>query len=359
MRADRALVVRGRRPSSPTLTAPLLDWVGRCRTPVGPLAERDGAVAGHPDRRGRSWQACHVAWWCCCATAGFASSSRPPLAGVPLIAGADPGRRTGLAAPGWLLTACEVGQGDAMVLSTGEAGTAVVVDTGPDPGLVDACLHRLGIGTIPLLISDPPACRPRRRVGRRHARPHASGAIAVGPGREPATAWRDIQRQAADRGIPVVAFDTRRRWSSGALALTVLGPGEGLRRNRFRPEQRLVGDHGGADGRDDPDDRRHRDRGPTGPAQSQVRPRRRRPEGAAPRLVKAARQFVRAVSPEVAVIGVGVDNDYGHPSPRALDLLSRDGVQTILRTDQEGDVSVGLVDGGLTEATRGATAGDR
>ena len=60
-----------------------------------------------------------------------------------------------------------------------------------------------------------------------------------------------------------------------------------------------------------------------------------------------------------AVIGVGVDNDYGHPSPRALDLLALDGVQTVLRTDQEGDVSVGLVDGALTEATRGATAGTR
>ena len=36
--------------------------------------------------------------------------------------------------PGWVLTACEVGQGDGMVLSTGEAGYGVVVDTGPDPG---------------------------------------------------------------------------------------------------------------------------------------------------------------------------------------------------------------------------------
>jgi competence protein ComEC len=70
-------------------------------------------------------------------------------------------------------------------------------------------------------------------------------------------------------------------------------------------------------------------------------------------------RFVRAVSPSVAVIGVGVDNDYGHPSPRALERLARDGVQRVLRTDQEGDVSVGLVDGALTEANRGATAGVR
>ena len=66
--------------------------------------------------------------------------------------------------------------------------------------------------------------------------------------------------------------------------------------------------------------------------------------------------FVRAVSPRVGVIGVGVDNDYGHPSQRALDLLQADGVETILRTDQEGDVSVGVADGELTTSERGATA---
>jgi competence protein ComEC len=47
-------------------------------------------------------------------------------------------------------------------------------------------------------------------------------------------------------------------------------------------------------------------------------------------------RFVQAVSPSVAVIGVGVDNDYGHPSPHALDLLARDGVQRVLRTDLAG-----------------------
>ena len=63
-----------------------------------------------------------------------------------------PGRRPGWPIEGWLLVACEVGQGDALVLSTGEPGTAIVVDTGPEPGLVDGCLARLGIGTIALLI---------------------------------------------------------------------------------------------------------------------------------------------------------------------------------------------------------------
>ena len=65
----------------------------------------------------------------------------------------------------------------------------------------------------------------------------------------------------------------------------------------------------------------------------------------------------RRFRPTVAVIGVGAGNDYGHPSATALELLSRDGVTTILRTDQQGDVSVGLVDGQLTSSERGPTAG--
>ena len=40
---------------------------------------------------------------------------------------------------GWVLVACDVGQGDALVLSAG-AGQAVVVDAGPEPLAVDRCL---------------------------------------------------------------------------------------------------------------------------------------------------------------------------------------------------------------------------
>jgi competence protein ComEC len=57
------------------------------------------------------------------------------------------------------------------------------------------------------------------------------------------------------------------------------------------------------------------------------------------------------------VIGVGVDNDYGHPSVKALDLLTRNGVGTVLRTDLQGDGSLGLIDGVLTASTRGSSAG--
>ena len=57
----------------------------------------------------------------------------------------------GLAARGWVLVACDVGQGDALVLPAGPHA-AVIVDAGPDPTAVDACLDGLGVRSVPLLV---------------------------------------------------------------------------------------------------------------------------------------------------------------------------------------------------------------
>ncbi len=48
-------------------------------------------------------------------------------------------------------------------------------------------------------------------------------------------------------------------------------------------------------------------------------------------------KLLEAMSPECAVISVGADNDYGHPSPSVLALLESAGV-TVRRTDLEGTV---------------------
>ncbi|WP_344092754.1 ComEC/Rec2 family competence protein, partial [Nocardiopsis composta] len=52
---------------------------------------------------------------------------------------------------GWAAVLCDVGQGDAAVLSVAP-GRAAVVDTGQDPGPVDRCLADLGVHEIPLLV---------------------------------------------------------------------------------------------------------------------------------------------------------------------------------------------------------------
>ncbi len=54
--------------------------------------------------------------------------------------------------------------------------------------------------------------------------------------------------------------------------------------------------------------------------------------------------FLDAVTPDIAVISVGADNDYGHPTPFVIDRLQRVGAE-IFRTDQGGDVRI-ETDGG-------------
>lgn len=45
------------------------------------------------------------------------------------------------------------------------------------------------------------------------------------------------------------------------------------------------------------------------------------------------------LKPEVALIGVGADNEYGHPTKQALDMLERCGAQ-VYRTDLQGDITL-------------------
>src|SRR5690606_26776405 len=58
---------------------------------------------------------------------------------------------TGWPPAGWAVVACDVGQGDALVLRSGPS-EAVVVDTGPAPDRVDACLRRLDVDTVPYVL---------------------------------------------------------------------------------------------------------------------------------------------------------------------------------------------------------------
>ncbi|MBF6439801.1 ComEC/Rec2 family competence protein [Nocardia cyriacigeorgica] len=84
---------------------------------------------------------------------------------------------------GWALAACDVGQGDGLALAAG-AGSAVVIDVGPDSRAMRACLDRLDITRIPLLIlSHPHADHIAGLDGALHGRD--VGAVAVGPGELP------------------------------------------------------------------------------------------------------------------------------------------------------------------------------
>ena len=89
----------------------------------------------------------------------FVAARRPALrlallvVALAVAVGAVPVRRlaSGWPPAGAVVVACDVGQGDAIVLPDGD-GSAVVVDAGPDPVPVDGCLRRLGVSTVTLLV---------------------------------------------------------------------------------------------------------------------------------------------------------------------------------------------------------------
>jgi competence protein ComEC len=75
------------------------------------------------------------------------------VAGVVMLIVQIPVRSvtSGWPARGWIFVACDVGQGDGLVLPAGPH-SAVVVDAGPDPVAMSRCLDDLGITDVALLV---------------------------------------------------------------------------------------------------------------------------------------------------------------------------------------------------------------
>ena len=54
-------------------------------------------------------------------------------------------------------------------------------------------------------------------------------------------------------------------------------------------------------------------------------------------------QFLSSFKPEIAVIQVGADNSYGHPTPQTPERLQKAGAE-VFRNDKHGDVVVTIED---------------
>ncbi len=272
---------------------------------------------------------------------------------VAAVLGALPVRlvAAGWPPPGWVVVACAVGQGDALVLSAGP-GRGVVVDAGAEPGLVDRCLRRVGVREVPLLV-----------ISHFH-HDHVGGVAGVFRGRRVAAvlapSWpepafgRDLVQVAAGS---TEMFSAPAGWGyrAGAVELTVIGPPAPMRGTRSDPNNNslvllatvngvrilLTGDA------EIEEQQALLDRAPTGGLRAHV--------------LKVAHHgsayqdpaFLDAVRPLVAVVPVGQENTYGHPDASVLDRLTRGGAR-ILRTDLDGDVAVVTRPSGLAVVTRGA-----
>lgn len=259
---------------------------------------------------------------------------------------------------GWLLTACDVGQGDGMVLSTGLTGVAVVVDTGPDPAAMDTCLSDLGITVIALVIlthlhADHIGGLDGVLRGRQVA------AIGLGPDDSSSSALADIHASAAAGAVPVVELTAGSSWTVGDLMLTVIGPTRSFSGTESDPNNNSVvvmAHHDGVRMLMTGDVER--------PAQSALLRSGidlraevfKQPHHGSSALLP---ELLAAVHAQVAVIGVGAGNGYGHPSAVALAEDRAAGIGTILRSDTDGDAQVVLTSSGLATVIRGPSGARR
>nr|WP_091379248.1 ComEC/Rec2 family competence protein [Geodermatophilus sp. DSM 45219] len=253
-----------------------------------------------------------------------------------------------------VLVACDVGQGDALVVPTGP-GEGVLVDAGPDVGPVDRCLDRLGIDTLPLvLVTHLDADHAGGLAGALSGR--EVGVVATGtlsPAEDRAVRLdADARRAGAERAV-LVPGDIR---TVGTATIEVLAPPPEIATAAVpandlslvvRVTQRgvrvlLTGDLSGEA------EARIVARGVDLQADVLKVPH----HGSA----DADRGFFAATGARVALVSAGRDNSYGHPTARVLAWLAQEGAR-VHRTDREGDLAVAGDAGGWGVAVRGPDDG--
>ncbi|GAB2662633.1 ComEC/Rec2 family competence protein [Kribbella swartbergensis] len=238
----------------------------------------------------------------------------------------------------WLFVMCDVGQGDGLVLRSGEK-SAVVVDTGPDPAAMDRCLRDLGVEHVPVLV-----------LSHFHA-DHVGGlagvlndrrvdVIEVTPYFSPPGEYDRVVDLASHHGISLRTVSYLEKRVVGSMSWTTLWPArvpalpspgtssatatdEGSPENNasitmmveisglrilltgdLEPESQRAILATGADLRADVLKVPHHGSAQQDPA------------------------FIAATNARLALISAGRDNDYGHPAPRTLTLLSHQSTRT-------------------------------
>jgi competence protein ComEC len=290
----------------------------------------------------------------------FVAGRRPLLrrlilvAGLSVMVGAVPVR---WAASGWpptgaVVIACDVGQGDAIVLPTARH-EAVVVDTGGDPVAVDGCLRRLGVRSVPaLLITHFHVDHVAGITGVLRDRDVAE--VVVPTFDEPVAGRRAVLAASEGAAIPVLAVQPGWTFVRGQLALRMIGPAETLTGTRSDPNNNSLlmrASSGGVsmlligDAETEEQAALLRDIGPTELRADVLKVAHHGSAFQDPELLDA-------VDPVVALVSVGAGNPYGHPNAALLDRLSRDGAR-VLRTDRDGDVAVVARDGRLAVVESG------
>ena len=255
----------------------------------------------------------------------------------------------------WSIVSCDVGQGDATVIRS--EGQVALIDVGRKPAPVKTCLRRLGINHLNLLvlthfdldhvggldgaldstsvdtaiITSYHDDRPAAFITYRKLRAASKRLIAAGTGLSGTLggfAWKVLsphlggaEAEDSNDGSVTMLFQSAKL---NVLTLADLGE-KGQMRLASESATWLGGGFGGV-----------------------------------PLVIKVSHhgsadqypELYEALKPQVGLFSVGLHNDYGHPTKRTLDLLTRSGAQ-VFRTDLQGSIAVESTAEGLRVSTSG------
>lgn len=258
--------------------------------------------------------------------------------------------------PDWVLAACDVGQGDALLVRDGEV--VAMIDVGREPEPAAACLDRLGVGRVQLLVLS------------HFDADHVGGLPGVVSRVERALVQRPV-READERtlgllddaGVPVERAHAGLTGSLGRLRWRLLwppGPGSGAGEEDTGNAGSLTVEVEG---------RRLRaiflgDLGETA-QDALLATRTVRPVD----VVKVGHHgsadqspaLYAALSARLGLLSVGERNGYGHPTRSALRMLAQVGT-AVARTDQQGMLLVSSREHGVSvwsERPAATSAGGR
>jgi competence protein ComEC len=212
-----------------------------------------------------------------------------------------------------------------------------VVDTGPDPAPIAACLHDLGVRDVAALVLT------HMHVDHIGGLAGVLGQLPVGSvvvsGYGDARALERVTRAAEVAGAPITRVVPAEVLDVGALALTVLAPSHAFSGTRSDENNdsivlRAVIDNGFTallTGDVEPEAQRALlDSGADLHADVLKVPHHGSDHQDA--------DFLRATGARFGVASLGAGNTYGHPSPRTIQTLHDDGLRTF-RTDLDGAVA--------------------
>jgi competence protein ComEC len=251
---------------------------------------------------------------------------------------------------GWEMVACDVGQGDAIVLSAG-SGSAVEIDAGPDPVAIDACLRDLHVHIVALLVfTHYHLDHVGGIAGVLHDR--RVGSVLAGPLAEPVSGVALVHDALAPRGLSVASPAPGTVLTVGQLRLDVLAPSAAFHGTRSDPNNSSLVLRATTPAGTRillPGDVEIEAQNALLDARTDLRADVLKvPHHGSAYSVPA---FLAAVHARVGVISVGAHNDYGHPSPVLLQEMGRLNVP-VRRTDLDGDVAVVGSGSGLSTVVR-------